>query len=439
MKNIIAFFVIILALILPASVWSATVQKDKLITLSFDKISVVNLANFVYGDILKTNFAVHHDLVESPKLVTLHFQSDFDPDKLNAFMTDFLLGAGITIDKKRGYVFLRPTTIPKVEEQEPDVFFYRSKHRPVSYLIDITSSLFKTGRFSGQRLVKQSEPVLTNSAPPSPATPQSGGNTKQGKNSDSGTSAFSQLDKNEADSFLFQGSQKEIALLQKLLAQIDTPVAEVFVKGMVYEVTTTSKDGSAFSLALSLLSGKFGLTFGAQALQGGSLSFKNAQIDAVFSALATDTRFKSISNPSLRVKNGASARFSVGADVPVLSSVQSDKNGNPIQAVDYKPSGSIFDIRPNIRDDTIDLQISQQLSTFVLTTTGVNNSPTLIKREISTSVGAVDGDVILLGGLDEDKSITDKNGFSFLPDWAKSKGSDSSKTQILLVLQVQKL
>jgi type II secretory pathway component GspD/PulD (secretin) len=73
------------------------------------------------------------------------------------------------------------------------------------------------------------------------------------------------------------------------------------------------------------------------------------------------------------------------------------------------------------------------------TTTGVNNSPTLNKREITTQITAKDGDLIVLGGLDEDKSGNDSSGISFLPDWMRSKGSETTKTQILLILQVQRL
>ena len=413
---------------------------DKAITLSFDKIPVVTLVNFVYGDILKTNFALHPDLVDLSKTVTVHFQGNFDHAKLNAFMSDLLLGVGIATDKKRGYLFLRPDTPEKTDPPEKEIFFYRAKYRSVSSLMDITASLFKTGRFSIQRSARSPDISQVIALPPAQSSPQSkdAPQQKPRQPQDTGTSAFSQLDKGEADSFLFEGTEKEIALLQRLLLQVDTPIGEVLVKGMVYEVTTASKDGSAFSLAVNILKGRFGLTFG-QALAGSSISFKNAQIDAVFSALATDTRFKSVSNPSLRVKSGASARFSVGSDVPVLGAVQFDKNGNPIQSIDYKPSGSIFDIRPNIRESVIDLAISQQLSSFVLTTTGVNNSPTLIKREISTTIGAIDGDLIVIGGLDEDKTSSDTNGFSFLPSWANSKASDTNKTQILLVLQVQKI
>lgn len=434
MKRLIALLALCCSVAFAAP---STMPDDKAITLSFEKMPLVQLAGFIYGDILKTNFAIHNDLLESPKSITVHFQSGFDKPKLSVFIADLLAGAGVIVEQKAGYVLLRPEAVAKPDAVVTDVFFYRPKYRSVSYLTDVTASLFKTGRFSSQRSLRSATPAAA--APVAPVA-LGGGSATQVKPpvTDTGTSAQSLVDKADQDSFLFEGTDKEIAQLQKLLVQLDTPVAEVFVKGMVYEVTTGSRDGSAFNLALTLLKGKFGISFG-QVLAGGSLSFKNATIDAVFSALATDTRFKSVSHPSVRVRNGASARFSVGADVPVLGAMQLDKNGNPIQSVDYKPSGSIFDIRPLIRDESVDLTVSQQLSNFVVTTTGVNNSPTLIKREISTSISAADGDVIVLGGLDEDRTSSDTNGLSFLPSWARSSASDNTKTQILLVLQVQRV
>lgn len=397
-------------------------------------LPVIELVNFVYGDILKQNFALHPALIGNDKLVTVHFQSDFDKTKLSAFMENLLSGVGIAIQKKPGYLFLTPIAEKDQAEPDQEIFYYRAKYRPVSYIMDLTASLFKTGKFTGQRSGIRS-PV--DSLPVSVAAAPQGAAKKPVQ--DTGTSAYSLQDKSDQDAFIFHGTEKEIAQLQKLLQQIDVQTGEVLVKGMVYEVTTGEKDGSAFGLALNIMQGKFGLNIGKLAASGDSISFKSASIDAVFSALSTDSRFKSVSNPSLRVKSGSNARFSVGSDVPVLGAVQFDKNGNPIQSVEYKPSGVIFDLKPQIRENVIDLVINQQLSSFIPTTTGVNNSPTLIKREISTSIGAANDDVIVLGGLDEEKNSQDNSGLSFLPNWMKSRGGESGKTQILLVLQVQKI
>lgn len=352
-------------------------------------------------------------------------------------MVDLLAGVGVTVQKKTGYILLSPITEKDDVSPDQEIFYYRAKYRPVSYIMDLTASLFKTGKFTGQRGFKS---ALIDSAllPAAGAVGAGAGATAKKPVQDTGTSAYSMQDKNEQDAFIFQGTEKEIAQLQKLLDQVDVPTGEVLVKGMVYEVTTGEKEGSAFSLALSVMQGKFGLNIG-KLVNGDSIMLKNSSIDAVFSALSTDSRFKSVSNPSLRVRSGASARFSVGSDVPVLGAVQFDKNGNPIQSVEYKPSGVIFDLKPQIRESVIDLTINQQLSSFIPTTTGVNNSPTLIKREISTSIGAANDDVIVLGGLDEEKNSQDNSGLSFLPNWMKSRGGESGKTQILLVLQVRKI
>ncbi len=83
----------------------------------------------------------------------------------------------------------------------------------------------------------------------------------------------------------------------------------------------------------------------------------------------------------------------------------------------------------------MDLKIQQQLSNFVTTETGVNNSPTLIKRDVTTEVSLADGDIILLGGLAEQKDSKASSGWSFFG----SRTSESNKTDIMVMLQVRKV
>jgi type II secretory pathway component GspD/PulD (secretin) len=104
--------------------------------------------------------------------------------------------------------------------------------------------------------------------------------------------------------------------------------------------------------------------------------------------------------------------------------------------VNYKDSGIIFKILPEVRFSVIDLNLSQELSNFTTTDNGVNESPTLIKRAISTDISLKDGDIILIGGLADNKNTDTKTGFSLFP-FLTSKGSDSTKTDIVIVLQVE--
>lgn len=433
-----------IALLLLASTVFSHAQTQQQIAVNFDKVSVIALLNFVYGDILKKNFAIHPAIVDNQKTVTVHFQSDLSEANLNTFISDLLDGIDIQVQKKKGYYFISPKPAETPTEQLPlelNLFFYRAKYRPVSQIIEMTSSLFKVGHFTGQRMIRNEQPqgiTVLGIQPQQQPAAQPLQQLPKSIQSTAPTSAQSLIDKTEQDAFIFQGTEKEIATLQKLLEQIDVPFPEVFVRGMVYEVTTGDKTTNAFSLALSILSGKIGINIGATATAPNSITISSGSIDAVLGALSSDKRFQSVSSPSLRVKSGSSARFSVGSDVPVLGQAQLDRLGNVVQSVEYKPSGVIFSVQPQIRDAIIDLSISQQLSTFVQTTTGVNNSPTLIKREISTTIGAASGDLIILGGLDEDKTSNDNTGLSFLPAWTRSSGHDSTRSQILLVLQVQR-
>lgn len=407
-------------------------------TVSFhlDHVPVMELANLIYSDVAKSNFVIDSSVLDLKDSVSVHF-SDMDHKQAIGVLEGLLNASGVEVTKLNKVVYLRAVKLSEKADAEEEIFYYRPQFRSVSYITDLCGSLFKNGRFSIQRKVNVSS-FESSSVPGARSAVSNVPHQVAQKPVDGGSSAYSQIGK-EPDSFFFTGSAAEVEKLKKLLAQVDTAIPQVFVKGMVFEVTTGQKEGSAFGLALNLLKGKLGLSIGSFVSIGDSISFQNASIDAVFSALNSDTRFKSVSNPSLRVQSGASARFSVGSDVPVLGAIQNDRNGNPVQSVEYKPSGVIFDLKPLIRDTGIDLVINQQLSTFIPTTTGVNNSPTLLKREISTSIGAMNNDVIVLGGLDEDRSSSEMSGFPYLPDFMKSKGAQDSKTQILLVLQVQRI
>lgn len=415
-------------------------QSADSVTVNLDRVTVLELAQFIYADITKQNFVLDSTIIDNKERITVHLQ-DMEKSRISSVLEDVLDSAGIEVEKKGKVVFLRvkPEKEKKIEELEDELFFYRPKYRSVSYISDISASLFKKGRFSFQRQVKQAVPMMAaptssggvNSSPSSPAV----------KPQDSGNSALSNLDKDH-DAFIFTGPLPEIEKLKKLLVQIDQPGGEIVVKGMVYEVSTSSSDGSAIGLALNLLDGKVGITAGVAKTLGNAVTLSNKgtfAIDAIYSALSTDTRFKVISSPMLRVRSGGVGRLSAGSDVPVLGAIQTTATGISTQSVEYKPSGVIFSISPDIHQDQIDLNVTQQISSFSITTTGVNGSPTLSKREITSSISAGNDDVIVLGGLSEEKSSDDRNGLSFLPSWLHSSGRQSTKTEVLLILQVSKI
>jgi len=298
----------------------------------------------------------------------------------------------------------------------------------VTYLVELLRGLFPKGEFTSTRSVHGAPQAITADAV-----------TGQSKMPAPAGSAASLLD-TDPDALVFNGTQTDIKKLSELLAQLDTRQGEVMVRGQVFEVASNGAEGSAFSLALHLLGGTVSAGVSTPSTLDGFVRIKNASIDAVFAALSSDSRFKTISAPSLRVRSGAAGRFAVGQDVPVLGAISYPGNGSaPVQSVEYRSSGVIFDLKPIVRESVVDLTVGQQLSNFIVTQTGVNNSPTLTKREVSTSLSVADGDVVIIGGLAENRESSGRIGFSFLPDWMRSNTGQNSKTEILLVLQVSRL
>ena len=400
-------------------VWgSASAQNAaKPVKFDFRAVNVAQVVQLIYGEVLTSPYVLDPEVLNDARIVSFRYSSD--KGDLRAFVGAFLDSLGYTVQAQGGIDFI--TRRPEPEKREPVIeqegFVYRPQYRDVHYLARLLAPLFQ-GAFSVNGLVA-SNAVGTDKP------------VQEG-------SATAMLDQS-ADVLVFTGTEKEIDRLRTLLPQVDFQRGEVAVRGLVYEVNTTDKEGSAFGLMASLLGGKLQAGVGAINPVGSFLRFKNTALDAVYSVLSQDSRFKVMSSPSLRIRSGAQGTFSVGQDVPVLGAVSYTSTGQAVQSVEYRSSGVIFNILPTVRESVIDLAIDQQLSNFAQTTTGVNGSPTLTKRALKTSVGLQDGDLIVLGGLTENKESDTRDGPSFLPRFLHTTGKENSQSEILLVLQVQRL
>lgn len=394
-----------------SSVFSGSVRADD---LQFDSIRLNELAKVGYTQILSDDLIVDDAFNADNRQLSVYLK-----DRNRADIGMFLKYA----IERHGYDVAQEGKLIKISKREgvkkPDLvpFFYKPKYREVSYLTDMVSNIFEVGSFTFNRGVKN--PSAKGSDVP-----------------DTGSTAFSQLSK-PLDAFIFNGTEKEVKKLTQLLDVLDTPQHEVNVQAYIYEVSNTNGQSQTLSLAANLLGGKLKSNFAVDALSS-FISIKTFGLSAIFSALSTDSRFKVVSSPSLRVKDRETAKFSVGADVPILGAI-TQNNGVTTQSVDYKQSGVILEVTPKIRENVVELKIDQELSNFIQTNTGVNNSPTLLKRGLSTTVTAQNDEVIIMGGLDEEKATSGSSGFPLLPIFARNNSRDNAKSNILLVLHVQLL
>ncbi|GAB2895610.1 bacteriophage-related lipoprotein [Uliginosibacterium flavum] len=378
-------------------------------------VKVADALQLIFGDALHTPYMFDPEVAADQRIISFRWQSD--KGDLRPFLISFLDSLGYALENRAGVDFVARKTH---RAPASEVFVYRPKFREVGFLTEILAPLFGNG-FTANRTVKASDSAKI----PQGQTPPP-------------NSAAALVDR-ASDLLVFTGTPDEIGRLKQALSQVDVAFGEVMARGVVYEVSTSEKEGSAFGLLASLLDGRFSIGIGAITKANSFIQFKAANLEGIYSLLNQDSRFKVLSSPSLRIRSGAQGVFSVGQDVPVLGAVSYPSSGQAVQSVEYRSSGVIFNIQPTVREGVIDLNIDQQLSNFIATTTGVNNSPTLTKRSLKTSISMKDGDLIVLGGLAENKDSNSRDGLTFLPKFLHTSGSEAARSEILLVLQVQRL
>jgi type II secretory pathway component GspD/PulD (secretin) len=384
-------------------------------SFNFTAVSVPQVIQLIYSEVLKGSYVIDPDVLTDSRQVTFRFKSE--SGDLRQFVSKFLESLGFVVETKGGVDFIHRVNVDSARDAEKTVFVYRPKSRDANSLTRLLQPLF-TGSFAQNRSIAAPAGSKLTSAVPD-------------------GSAASLIDQS-SDLLVFNSTEKEIAALKSVLEQVDVPAGEVVIRTVLYEVGQGSSEGTAFQAITNLLGGKYGVTIGKTG-KGDSFSVNTSNFNAVLSLLNSDNRFKQVTSPTLRLTSGASGRFSFGDDVPTLGAVTTPLNGQPVQSIEYRQSGVILDLLPKVRETGIDLKINQQVSNFKQTQTGVNGSPTLSKRSIETSVSLKDGEIVVLGGMNQTSDTNTSQGLSFMPRLLDSTSGDSSKVELLLLLQVQRI
>lgn len=385
-------------------------------SLQLNNVRVVDLARVVFGEVQHKSFVLDDEVLQAQDSVTVNWLN-VDVARMDSMTRDLLKLRGFELQTSGGVLLVRKRT-----KTDDEFLVYKPLNRSAKYLSDILAKVADVQQL-GARPVASTVP--TQSALQN--QPEIFG------------SISGQVDRSAVDQLAYQCTPANCDRLRKLLAQLDTPEAQVVLRAALYEVGTTKGEGSALQLVAHILSaGNSDLSVNAGSVLSGSnqLGVIAGGLDAVVSLLDQDSRFKSVARPMLRVRSGAQAKFSVGQSVPVLGATSLDRNGNPVQSVDYKPAGTILTVQPDIRRDVIDLNITQELSSFVQTTTGVNNSPTLMQRTANSQLGIKPGEVVLFAGLEQENESESNSRFF---GYSVGKQAEHDTTQVLLFIEAQRI
>ena len=127
-----------------------------------------------------------------------------------------------------------------------------------------------------------------------------------------------------------------------------------------------------------------------------------------------------LSTPNLLMLDNEEARITVGQNIPILTgtfTTNSSGSSNPFQTVERKDIGIKLKIKPQVSDaGTITMTVSQEVSSIdeTVKTSGAGIATKI--RIIDTKVLVDDGQIIVLGGLIEEKLTLGNNKVPLLGD-----------------------
>jgi general secretion pathway protein D len=219
--------------------------------------------------------------------------------------------------------------------------------------------------------------------------------------------------------------------IDSLLRALDAPTRSVLIEVTIAEVNLSNDEQLGVEWLLKD-TGNYGSstysTLGGLGLGTSGLVIKGldnaGDLRVVINALASSNNAHILSSPSVVARNGEQATITVGQEVPIVTSQQGSINATTgvdttgvLQSIQYRNTGVILGIKPTIHsDDMIDVQVEQEVSAALSTTTGVNNSPTFSTRKVKTSMALKNGATVLLGGLIASNDTAGDTGIPWLKD-----------------------
>lgn len=226
--------------------------------------------------------------------------------------------------------------------------------------------------------------------------------------------------------------------LRAVIQQLDIARAQVHIEAIIAEVSLdTSKelgvswliDGGVDRPVFSSQFGEPGLvevasgvipdgaTLGLGKIVDSGLSFVT-----MIRALSTDNETNLLSTPSIVTLDNQEAEIVVGKNVPFVTGETSTTGSttnitNPFRTIERQDVGISLKVKPQINEgNTITLTIEQEVSTVDETAVAGAVDLTTSKRLIKTTVQLEDSQLLVLGGLIEDRVIDIENKVPGLGD-----------------------
>ncbi|MDA0204111.1 MAG: hypothetical protein O3A53_03490 [Acidobacteria bacterium] len=260
------------------------------------------------------------------------------------------------------------------------------------------------------------------------------------------------------NALVVRGSRSELALVDKLINDIDKARPEVVIDVLVLEVSRsrsrelgfspTSGGAPGISVPLSFTGGTDGgvrlSDITGVGTRDWTATLPGAQLTALFSSADSNL----LQSPRIRATDNQQASLRIGERIPIATgSFQPGIGGVGANALvntqfNFEEVGVNIDILPKVHNDReISMHLSIEVSNVrAFQDLGGIQQPIISQKTIEHDIRLEEGEASILGGLNQDSVFTTKSGIPFLAEIPilgrlfSVKKVDTAQNEILIVV-----
>lgn len=414
------------------------------------------------------------------------------------FIANTRLGAILVMSSQPSYLPRAQSWIKRLDSKangtEPQLHVYQVQNRPVAELAAVLQSMFSdemkvvrsrnvsprskqvslggtSGKASGSGVPATDSPpyrggqnvldrsgapgggdlqnlarMLNNDEAPT-SDPTVGATSVTGPVADSPLKVVADDTKN---SLLIMANDRDYQRVLRVIQSLDVVPSQVLIEAVIAEVTLNDdlqygvqwqlqKGGTPTASFSSLITGGV-----AAAFPGFNYAVNAANIAATLSALNALTHVNVISTPSLMVLDNKTARLQIGDQVPITTQTATSTvtaSTAIVNSITMQDTGVILSVTPRINESgRVQLEIEQEVSSVVKTTTSNIDSPTIQQRRVKTTVVVNDGEVLALGGMIQDQASKTSSQIPLLGDLPgigplfSDRSNSVKKTELIILI-----
>lgn len=228
------------------------------------------------------------------------------------------------------------------------------------------------------------------------------------------------------NSIVAYGTQQDLKTLRELIEKIDIPLPQVRIEAIITEVTLNESQNSGITALGFTVDGNGDVVFGNQAssdeddaitTQGGlvgtgfALNGSTAGVEglqAIINASDSNSDVRILQTPIIVVSHNEEGVVNVSESRPIVTSSSStldNSNTNVRSSVEFRDIGIQLTVTPLIGfDGSVQMTIEQTVDSITgFTDIDGNEQPIIGRREATSTITVDSGEMIILGGLQENQ------------------------------------